>query len=476
VVTDLVLPWQFEPRRYQAPYLDYVLDHPKGGRSFWLVHRRGGKDLVGLHAECSLAMERVGVYWHCLPKYEQARKAIWRGFLQDGRPIIDAVFPKQIVRRKNDTEMFVELTNGSIVQLVGSDAMDSLVGSGPVGVVFSEFALSRPSSWDLVRPILRENGGWASFITTPRGRNHAFRQYEIARKSEGWFCERLPLTETDAWRYWKQADGSPYRSAEHVMECERAEGMDDAMVRQEYLVDFAAAMMGSFYGDLLEAMEARGAMEAFQHERDAVFTGWDLGHTDSTGIWFWRVRDEGVEFIDHFEAHGKPMSFYFDKLDEKAETMGYQYLKHWLPHDARAKTLQTGESILDQCLQRWGSSKVAIVPRLSVPDGIQAARWLLQQPGTRFHPRCNEHEGIEALRQYHREWDEDGRCFKTTPEHDWSSHSADAFRYSALVYRTTERNTRKPVPVPQKPVAVPLREAFTLDELYEERGDRKERL
>lgn len=472
------LPADFQPRAWQREWMRYF---DRGGtRAVGVIHRRGGKDLTELNQTAKRMHQRRGVYWHSLPTYRQAKKAVWDGFRRDGRRTLETVFPGfldpkrpgSIVAAKNETEMLIELKCGSILQLVGSDSIDSLVGAGPVHVTFSEFALCKPSAWDLVRPILRENSGTAAFLSTPRGRNHLFKLYEMAKGHAGWHAQRLSIHETGT-----------FDDPQAVIDEERREGMPEAMIASEYLCDFTAAVLGSYYGELLTILEGRGGLEPFEHERDAVFTSWDLGHTDSTAIWFWRLVDGGVDVIDHYEAHAKPLSHYYDVLDRWAEERGYRYLKHWLPHDARAKTLQTGESILDQCLERWGHGMVAIVPRLSLEDGIQAVRWLLQR-AVRIHPRCStlnhagDVDGLECLRQYHQEWDEDRRVFALRPEHDWSSHTADAFRYLALVVRYSELMTRKPKAhqVPEAVAAV----MPTMDELWAEhergRSSRRERI
>ena len=201
-----------------------------------------------------------------------------------------------------------------------------------------------------------------------------------------------------------------------------------------------------------------------------MFCSWDLGISDSTAIWFWRLSARGVDFIDHYEAHGQPLSHFFDAC----ESTGYGIKCHWLPHDARARTLQTGESVEDQFRAKY-PGKVQIGPPLSLLDGIQAARWLLEQP-VRFHPRCAE--GIEALRAYHYEWDEDTKTFSRKPAHDWSSHTADAFRYAACVFKVTMQRERKdpeprtlppgsPLLIPDPPAQWRDPASFSLDELYE---------
>jgi phage terminase large subunit len=448
------LPNDFTPRPYQKKYMAYF---DRGGkRAMWVVHRRGGKDLTALHQTVKMMLQRRGAYWHVYPTFSQARKAIWEGFTSDGKRIIDTVFPDAIVKSKNESEMKIELKNGSgssgdrgsIWRLIGADKIE-VVGAGPVGVVFSEYALARPRSWDLISPMLMENGGWASFVTTPRGRNHAFKLYQSAKNNPDWFCDLQTLLDTRAY------------DPEATIAAERAAGRPEALIRQEYFCDWAAANVGSVWGDLVEVLERTCGVAEFETPKDGVFTSWDLGHTDATAIWWWRIGEHRVpDVIDHYEAHGKPMSHYLDIVDER----GYGYVKHYFPHDARAKSLQTGSSIVEQALARW-PDKVEIAPQLSLADGIQAARWLLQQQ-MRIHTRCGE--GLEALRHYHYKYDEDSKSFGLKPEHDWSSHTADAFRYLALVVKHTELMLRPEERKPKPPPFMDIRE-FTMDQLWDMR-------
>lgn len=242
--------------------------------------------------------------------------------------------------------------------------------------------------------------------------------------------------------------------------------------------------VGSYFGALLAELQQRGGLEAFDHGTDSVITHWDLGHGDSTAIWFWRFNEHRMpDFVDHYEANGEPMSHYFDLLEKWRLERGYKYLKHWLPHDARQQSLQTGQSILEQCIAHWGPSMVAILPPMSIEDGIQATRWLLEQPHVRIHPRCSQRnspkdtDGIECLREYRKQWDEVNRCFKNKPVHDWASHTADAFRYAAIVVKYAEQLTRPPPPKVDKPAAVPMNYSFTLDQLFElEKRNRSQRI
>lgn len=453
------LPHNFKPRPYQRRYMGYFdRDSRPGKRAMWVVHRRGGKDLTAMHQTNKEAHKpnQRGAYWHIFPTGEQGRKALWTGFTKDGERIMEQVFPRSIRKSPREFspngEMVVELKCGSIWRLLGSDKME-LVGAGPRGVVFSEYALAKPRTWDLVRPMLRETGGWASFITTPRGNNHAKKLFDIAKADSSWFCELQTLYDTRAY------------DPETTIAEERASGMEEALIRQEYLCDWTAANVGSVYGDLIEALEKKGAVAEFEHPNDGVFTSWDLGFTDATGIWFWRLNAHGaVDVIDHYEAHGQPLSHYFDILASKP----YEYVKHWLPHDARARTLISGSSILEQALGRFGSGAVAIAPHLDLLDGIQASRWLLQKP-VRFHSRCES--GVEALKAYRYDYDEDRKSFTRKPVHDWSSHTADAWRYLAVVVRNTEA-LMQPDPAPARQYPPPPQ---TMGEIFQQHMEQRRR-
>lgn len=464
---EIEIPHDFRERDYQVPIMRYLDTHPLGGRAVWVMHRRAGKDLTLMHQTCKMALERVGAYWHIYPTAEQARRALWTGFTRDGKRIMEQVFPEAVRKAPRsfapNAEMMVELINGSIWRLMGSDKME-VVGAGPVGVVFSEYALAKPKTWELVRPMLRESNGWAAFISTPRGHNHMWEIWETARK-EGWFHECKTVLETGQRYASTRKPGTTIGPVE-MMEEERAEGMEEAMVRQEYLCDWTAANVGAVWGDLIEALEKAGAVAEFDFDRSRVFTTWDLGGAgakgDATCFWIWAPTPDGADLLDYYENHGKPLSHYWDEVDRRCDGLKVRPVKHWLPHDARAKHL-TGVSVLEECVGHWGSERVAIYPEGSLLDGIQAARWLLQRK-VRVHPRCGE--GLEALKAYHYAWDEDRKVFSNQPEHDWSSHGSDGFRGVALVCRHSEKLTRPPKHEAPKPYAQPVDRSVSLDDAW----------
>jgi len=446
------LPNDFTARDYQIPFMRYFDGGGKRAVAVWA--RRTGKDLTAMHQCAKMMHQRRGAYWHVFPTFEQGRKAIWEGFTHDGKRIVDHVFPPELVKSKDNQQMKIELKCGSIYRIIGSDKIE-VVGAGPVGVIFSEYSVAKPKAWDLIAPMLHQNEGWAAFVYTPRGNNHGRKLYDMASKNRDWFCDLKTLPETRAY------------DADRTMAEERAMGRPEALIRQEYLCDWTAANVGAVFGDLLEQLEKRGGVCDFTHPTDGVFTTWDLGISDATAIWFWRLNGDGVpDIIDHYESTGKPLSHYFDTVEAKP----YTYVKHWLPHDARARSLQTGVATVEQFTARW-PQMVSITPELHLADGLEAGRWLLQQP-IRIHTRCGE--GIEALRQYHYAWDEDRKVLSSKPEHDWSSHTADAFRYLALVVKHSELMTRKPKK-PQAPQIPGTDRTWTLDQLFDERERRERR-
>jgi len=238
-------------------------------------------------------------------------------------------------------------------------------------------------------------------------------------------------------------------------------GKDSEWIKSYVDGQYPDVDQGSIWGVQMALLEARGGICEFDHPMDGVFTNWDLGISDSTAVWFWRLNRDGVpDVIDYYEASGEPLSHFFDVVEGK----GYQYIKHWLPHDARNRTFQTGVSTVEFFVWRFGSGSVGIGPELSLMDGIQAGRWLLEQP-VRIHSRCAL--GIEALNAYHNTYSEETQDYSRIPYHDWSSHSADAWRYVACVVRASDIMTRRPEKVINPPVGS-LSQSFSLDQLWAE--------
>jgi phage terminase large subunit len=414
---DIALPVAWVPRPYQMPLWRYLEDGGKRAIGIW--HRRAGKDDVLLNWGAVAAHQRVGCYWHMLPQASQARKAIWEAVNpHSGRKRIDEAFPSELRKSTRNSDMRIEFLNGSTWQVLGSDNYNSLVGTTPIGVTFSEWALADPGAGSYLRPALAENGGWAAFITTPRGRNQAARMYEAALGDPTWFAQRLGANDTGVFG----AELLAQERAEYIRE--RGEEDGEALFNQEYHVDFDAALVGSYYGRWMAKADQEGRIGTYPHQGGPVWTAWDLGMSDSTAIWFFERAGSGWRVIDYLEANGQGLEFYADHLKDR----GYRYEGHILPHDAEVRELGTGKS-RRETLQSLGLAGIVIAAKLSVADGIQAVRQLL--PTCAFNvAKCER--GLDALRQYRRIWNEKLKMFNDSPSHDWTSHASDSFRYGAV--------------------------------------------
>lgn len=219
------LPYRYVARQYQLPIWEAFDEGYK--RLIYVAHRRAGKDKTIWNITVRAAVQRVGTYFYILPTYSQAKKVIWDSIDKDGMKMLDHI-PKRLIDKLNETEMQIELKNGSIIQLVGADNVDRIVGTNPVGVVFSEYSLIKPEVWDLIRPILAENGGWAIFNFTPRGMNHAYALMCQAKESpEAWWVGVYPVSVTKALTdevLAQEAKEMPRILYEQEFECKFLEG------------------------------------------------------------------------------------------------------------------------------------------------------------------------------------------------------------------------------------------------------------
>lgn len=421
---EVDLPNGWEPRGYQRKLWTYL---EQGGlRADVAAHRRWGKDDVALNWAAVAAHQRVGTYWHLLPEASQARKAIWDAVNpHTGKRRIDEAFPPAI-RTAREVDMMIRFKNGSTWQVVGSDNYDSLVGSPPIGVVFSEWSLARPEAWSYIRPILAENGGWAIFIWTPRGRNHATVAWEARDRDPNWFTLKSPATETSVFTP-EQLDRE---KAELIAETgSKDEG--EARFASEYLVDFDTATPGSYYGSLLAEAEKSEPKRITRVPYDPglqVFTAWDLGIDDYTAIWFFQQVGREIRVIDYYETSGVGLPVV---VREAIADKPYIWGGHHLPHDVEVRELATGRSRKDT-LQGLGLNNIIVGEAIDPEERINAARQIL--PLCWFdEERCAL--GLNRLRAYRKRWNRSTNSY-TGPLHDENSHGADAFGEFALNRRT----------------------------------------
>ena len=362
---QLLLPNDWRGRAYQISLWQYLRCGGKRAIAIW--HRRAGKDEVALHWAALAAHSKTANYWHMLPEYAQARKAIWNAVNpHSGKRRIDEAFPVEIRRTTNEQEMFIRFRNGSTWQVVGSDSYNNLIGTPPYGVVMSEWATADPAAWAYLAPILAENDGWALFITTPRGRNHACKMYEMAKADPAWFAELATYRDTGALSDGQvEAQRREYRSI-------FGEGPGDALIEQEYLCSFDAAVLGAYWGKELAEAERAGRVRGLAADPDLpVHTAWDLGIGDATAIFWWQASGNEIRVLDHHEAHGQGLEYYAKVVHAKPWRRGSDYV----PHDARARELGTGRTRIETMVALGLSPK--LVPDHKLMDGINAARLTL---------------------------------------------------------------------------------------------------
>lgn len=412
------LPNNWNPRTYQLPLWKALESGCKRAVAVW--HRRSGKDDVALHWTATQVVQKPATYWHLLPQSNQARKAIWDAVdPHTGVRRIDWAFPHEIRESTREQDMLIRFKNGSTWQVVGSDNYNALVGSPPFGVVYSEYMLSDPNAWSFIRPIMRENGGWALFNGTPRGRNHFHALYELGLVEPGWYSERLTVKDTGA-----MSDQELDKERREIAR-ERGDDEADNIINQEYFCSWDAAIPGSYYGRIVAELEAGGRITEVSYDPSKpVITAWDLGVGDSTAIWFVQQHMFGIKVIDFYEQSGVGADHYARVLKER----GYAYDYHILPHDADDREWGNNATSRVDVLKSLGVKPLRIQRRASVDDGINAVRVILP---TCWFDKARCERGLNALRQYQKRYDEKLKAFSQAPLHDWTSHAADAFRYLA---------------------------------------------
>lgn len=354
---------------------------------------------------CTLPNPRVA---YIAPFYKQAKAVAWTYAKQYGLVVPGAV--------PNESELRIDFPNGGQFRLYGADNPDALRGIYLDDVTLDEPADMNPRLWpEVIRPALVDRKGRGTFIGTPKGRNDFYKICEHAKKDPEWFFMCLRASESGL------IPPDEIAALRAMMTPEQYE--------QEFECSFEAAILGAYYGREFAELDAKGRICTVPYDPNVkVQTAWDLGFSDDTAIWFFQVVKGEVHIIGFYFASGRDIDHYASVIKSK----NYDYGTHWLPHDAQAKTLASGgKSIQEQLAAHLGWGDIRIIPRLSLEDGIQAARKMF--PRVYFDTEC--HEGIEALRQYQREWDDDRKCFKDKPLHNWTSHPADGFRYLALAWQ-----------------------------------------
>jgi phage terminase large subunit len=386
-----------------------------------IAHRRAGKTVAcvnDLNRAAILCTKQDGRYAYIAPFYVQAKDVAWTYLKRYSAPIPGVVH--------NESELRVDYPNGARVRLYGADNADRLRGGYLDGVILDEYADMAPSVWgEVIRPMLADRRGWAVFIGTPKGRNELHKQWLRSNTEDGWYPLMLKAS-TSALISQSELDAA------------RAE-MTPEQYEQEFECSFDAAIMGAYYGkDIAESERAGRIRDVPLDPALPLYTAVDLGIDDPMAMILFQVAHDGIRVIDHYENNGHKISHY------KAEWQARGYGKTiWLlPHDGRVKELISGRTRIEEFAS--DGADVRIVPNHRVMDGINAARMAI--PRMWFNA-SKFGAAIEALKQYRADYDEKAKVFRTSPKHDWTSHTADAFRYLAVGWKELIAPiARKPAP------------------------------
>ncbi len=403
------IPHQWSPRWYQRPLFEKF---DAGIKRFILVwHRRSGKDSTCFNLMVRAALIQKGNYLYLFPTARQGRKALWESIDKNGRRVIDQAVPPVLREGIRNDEMMIRLLNGSTIQVAGADNQDALVGTNYRGIVFSEYALTSPTSWRYMSPILTENGGWAVFNSTPRGKNHLYDLYETNKDNPEWWCDI------------KGARQTKVVTEQQILDEIRA-GMPPEIAEQEFHCSFDATNIGAVYMHQLNAAKAEGRITLLPHDaRYPVETWWDIGKRDATAIWFAQRIGPFVNLIEYHEERGKGLPHFMGVIRSKP----YNYARHVGPHDLDRTNWVTDQKAVAMA-QNFGIH-FTVAPKLDVQQGIDAARAMFSR--CRFDPiKCAD--GLAALEAYEREWDDEQYALSEQLGPKWASNGCDAFRYGAV--------------------------------------------
>jgi hypothetical protein len=399
------------------PYQQDALDQFDAGkrRQVLIWHRRAGKDNFALNLASREAQREPGSYWHLFPTHVQARRAIWEGIDKTGIRFLDQAFPPEVRKGRLATrDMMIRFQSGSTWQMCGSDRYNSLVGSNPKGVVFSEFALADPRAWDYVRPIIRENGGWVVFITTYRGRGHAYRMANKLKNNPDWFVDIRTVddtTDNDGNRILTDAD----------VQAERDDGMSEAMVQQEYYCNPLAALPGAVYGRQMESLSTSNRLDAFTYDgARPVFASWSTLYDDQYTVAFWQTRNNAAYCIG---SASFPFEALPDAIDQAENAFPWRYInRHILPHGTARELVETFE-------QRARITEIA--PDLGNVFAVTRDQLATTHIDDARRPwndddQVNNERLVDALNGYRFTESQGGGSWTNKPVDSWEKHYAAA--------------------------------------------------
>ena len=397
----------FEVRPYQKPIFD-AIENKGYKRVLSILPRRAGKDFCAWNLAIRAALRKPQVIYYIFPSYAQGKKVIWDSMTNDGKRFLDYI-PKEAIASINSQEMKVRFINDSLLQIVGSDNYDSLMGTNCKLAIFSEYALQDPRAYQYIRPILVANDGVALFLSTPRGKNHLWELYQIASNLSDWYVQKLTVEDTN-------------HIPLSLIEKERQEGLiSEDLIRQEYYTDFSLGIEGAYYAKYIDRLRIQGRIGQVPWEAGfKVHTAWDLGVRDSTTIIFFQTIGQTIRIIDCYSNSKEGLEHYINVLNNKP----YSYGTHIAPHDISVKEWGSGMTRLEKAKNL--GIEFTVADNISIMDGIESVRSALSKV---WIDEQNCALLLNALENYRQEYDAKRKVYKSQPLHNFASHFADAMRY-----------------------------------------------
>lgn len=404
---------EFVPRDYQIPLIN-ALEHKGKRKLIFCLPRRAGKDVTALNIMVRQAFKRVGVYYYLFPRYSQCRKAVWSALLISGKSFLSFI-PDELILKKNEVEMKIWLINGSQIQFNGADKIENLLGTNPVGIVYSEYSsVQNENAYSLMRPILAANGGWVCFVSTPKGHDKFYRLYKNALESDDWYVSKLTVDDTN------------HIPLEELAK-EKKE-MSEDMFLQEYYTSFEVASDSSYYSKHLDLAYAEKRITFVPHDRaHQVYTAWDLGWASPSCILFFQVIGNKINVINSYKKSNCDISELVSVIRSHSLINKYNYGVHFAPHDAKKHEQTSGNTRLD--IFRDLGVDMFVLPRTFLNDGIEVVKnkfnriWINED-------NCSDL--LDALEHYSRKWDPISKRYLNADRVDWSADFCDTFRYMCL--------------------------------------------
>lgn len=418
IINVMRVPINFDPRKYQREALA-ALD--RGVKlAIWCWARRGGKDFTAFGYAVKKMVETPMNVVLVFPTKEQGMRSFWNNVENDGFRTIEHI-PKSLIARQDNNNMRIVLKNGSVFEVMGATDPDALRGANAKLYIFSEFVDIDSVAYDVIVPVVENNGGQVIIQSTPKIDGVSGATFKMMYDDA---VKDMQKNGENSREYASMVLASEYLSPD-ALERLRQKAIrkygNDFFFRQEFLCDWGQASSTSYYGAALGLLETQKRLGLFPYDPAyPVFTAWDLGTSDSTAITFFQYINKKVRIINYYETHDigyAPIVAYLG-------TLGYNYGHHFLPHDGSVREASDATQRIYK-LQDLGLINSSLLTREGKEDGIRMA---VEEIAKAEINEATTDMLVRKLRLYKRKFNPFTGDYEG-PEHKTESHAADSIRY-----------------------------------------------